>query len=872
LELVDRSDSLPAQPTQLIGRTRELFALRQLLLREDVRLVTITGTPGIGKTRLAIATAANLEPYFPHGVVFVDLSTVFDPARVCAAIGKALGLTELSLESSLERVQQGVRDQSLLVVLDNFEQVLPAATELASLLAASPRLKFLVTSRALLRVRWERVFETPPLDLPDLADLPALDLLGQIGAVALFVDRAEAAGSELRLSLGNARAVAELCVRLDGLPLALELAATQTRLIAPEALLARMEHRLDLLANGARDQPERQRTLRQAIDWSYRLLPEPEQGVFRRLGVFVGSISVDAAQAIVANAPGEPDVLATLAALAEQNLLRRDFSQVQPHSQLPDGQPCFRMLETIAEYARERLAEAGELSLVQYKYAVYWRDLAEAAEAELRGPTQVAWLNRLEREWPNMNAALTWSDRADQIELGVRLTAALGWFWHLRGGDRGDGRTWLDRFASRAAAIPSAAAARARALSVAGFLAQYQLDLPAALTLQEAALEIGRQIQRPDIVAAALGRLAHLSVFRTEVDTGDEQAAESYAHYRQLADRWGMAFALGARGLIARNQGRAEDATAYLNESLSLFREQGDRWGIAHVMLGLGQLALHRGDDRLAEECWEERLRLCRQLDNQTGVAHTLDLLATVAGRHSDHARAAAQFEEALAIKRKIGDRQAIAWSLQGLGEVALAQSDTRTAFAHFRDSLVLRRELAEAPGLVAALVAFARLAAVLGRPRRAVRLAAAATALYAAIGPTRAAQRYTEGVLSTQLNPTYPELDRAQRRLGPVQRAAAWDEGSAMLPEQALAEALGIETELPALEKPAPTGLTRREREVAELLAQGCTNRQIAAALVITEGSAHVQVVRLLSKLGFHTRAQVAAWVVGKGDLLKQD
>jgi predicted ATPase/DNA-binding CsgD family transcriptional regulator len=770
-----------------------------------------------------------------------------------------------------------VRDQSLLLVLDNFEQVLPAATDLASILAASLGLRLLVTSRAPLRLRWEHVFDVPPLELPDLAQLPTLDQLGQIAAVALFVDRARATGSDFRFDRSNARLVAELCVRLDGLPLALELAATQTRLVPPEALLTRIDHRLDHLTGGARDQPARQRTLREAIGWSYRLLPDAEQAAFRRLGVFVGGISLDAARAIVAPPGGEPDLLASLGTLVEQNLLRREI--------LPDGEPAFRMLETIRAYARERLAEARESEVVECRNAAYWCELAEAAEPELRRPNQVAWLDRLQWEWPNLRSALAWCERAGQTELGVRLAAALGWFWYLRGGDRSEGRAWLERFADLAASLQAAAPARARALSAAGFLAQYRLDLPTALALQEAALALGQVLQRRDLVAVALGRLAHVQMGRSEYERGDELAAASYARCRDLDDRWGMAFAVGTRGLIARSQGRVEDATPYLLDALELFRQHGDRWGIAHVLLGLGQLALHRGDRRDAEQSWEERLRLSRELDNQTAVAHTLDLLATVARERGDYPRAATRYAEALAIKRRIGDRQAIAWNLQGMGELAMLRGDFPIAYAQLRECLLLRREVADQPGLVASLLAFARLAAILHRPRRAVHLAGAAEALYHAIGPTRAVQHYSQAVLATALAPNDPDLGRAQRRLGRLQRTAAWEEGATMPLEEAVAEALGLEAELAAPTdktraatdssalaplrsaetgagaRPLPRDLTRREREVAALLARGYTNRQIAAALVITEGSAHLHVVRLLGKLGFHNRAQVAVW-----------
>jgi predicted ATPase/DNA-binding CsgD family transcriptional regulator len=874
--LSDRTSTLPAAPTRLIGRAQQVLAAGQLLLRDDVRLVTITGAAGIGKTRLAIAVAAQAEECFPDGALFVDLSAIADPTHVLGAIASGLGLPEANPASALERIQQALRGRSLLLVLDNFEQVLPAATDLAALLAGSQRLKLLVTSRAPLRIRWEHVFETPPLELPDLADLPAPERLADIASVALLLDRAHAAGSDLYLDHSSARAVAELCVHLDGLPLALELAATQTRLISPAAQLARMEFQLDLLAQGARDQPERQRTLREAIGWSYRLLSDTERAVFKRLGVFAGAISLDAAGAIAPALDSEAALLAILTALVDQNLLR--------HETLAGGEPCFRMLETIREYARERLAEAGELAYVQFRHAAYWCGLAEEAEIELRGPAQVVWLNELERQWPNLSAALAWCDRAGEVELGVRLAGALGWFWYLRGGDRWEGRVWLERFASGAATLPAAAPARARALSAAGVLAQYQLDLPAALVLQESALALGEALQLPEIVATALGRLAHLCLFRNEFGRAGELASASFEQFCLLGDGWGMAFALATRGLIARSQGLVADAFQYLQDSLTLFRQRGDRWGIAHVQLGLGQLALHSGDDHAAEQCWEERLLLSRELGNQTGVAHTLDLLATVAKQRGDHARATARFEEALAIKRKVGDRQASAWALQGLGEVALQRGDHRVAFAYLRESLLLRREINEQAGIVASLVAFARLAARLRRHRRALHLAAAAEALYRATGPAVAASHYSQPFAPTALTAGDPYIEQAEHLLGAARRTAAWAEGTALTAKQAATEALDLASAvekapnlaivgtpshvLPATtgtslaaEQPSPASLTRREREVAGLLARGYTNRQIGADLVITEGSAHLHVVRLLRKLNFHTRAQVAVW-----------
>jgi len=862
---------LPVQPSPLVGRGRDLAALSTLLRRGGARLVTITGPAGVGKTRLAVAAAAAVQARFPDGVVFADLSTVSDPACVLAAAARALGLPEAGPASSLERLADAVRDSPLLLVLDNLEQLLPAAPDLARLLEATRGLMLLTTSRVPLRLRWEHVVELPPLDLPDLTHLPSAARLGRVASVAMFLERARAAGADLRLDEANAPVVAELCVRLDGVPLALELAAIQARLLPLTALLARMEHPLDLLVDGCRDHAARHQTLRGALAWSHDLLTDGQRTVFRRLGAFVGGISLDAAQAVVAIEGGERELLAHLTALVDHNLLRREPD--------PAGAPRFRMLETVRAFARERLAAAGEVDDADRRHAAFWSGLAEAAEPELRGPGQLAWLDRFEREWPSLGAALAWCERVGHAELGVRLAAALGWFWYLRGGDRWEGRRWSERFAALAASVPGAAAARARALSAAGFFAQYQLDLPAALSLQEAALALAEEVGDQAVAATALGRLAHLCLFRVELARGDAFAAASHEACCGLGDRWGAAFALATRGLIARSEDRVDDAMRLLLDALSLFREHGDRWGSAHVLLGLGQVALRRGDAGMAEEYWRERLRLSRELGNEMAVGHTLDLLATVARQRGDHAGAAASLAEALAVRRKAGDRPAIAWIFQGMGELAMEQGDRAGAYAHLRASLLLRREVGDLPGVVASLVAFARLAAVVRRPRRALRLAGAAEALYRAMGPALAVQHYSQGVVPTALAAN-PDVDRARRLLGGAQRTAAWEEGEALALDQVIDEALELGAELgaptgpaardvavaPAGRGPAWSDLTRREREVAALLARGYTNRQIAEALIVTEGSAHLHVVRLLAKLSFHTRAQVAAWAVAQG------
>ena len=848
--MIRLTSSLPAQPTPLIGRSHAIMALCELVLADAVRLVTITGAAGIGKTRLALAAANDVEPSFTEGATFVDLSTVTEPGQVLVAIGRGLGLLDLTQATAFERVRRVVRTGSHLLVLDNFEQVLPAATEVARLLAETDQLKVLVTSRTTLRIRWEHVFEVSPLELPD--------------AVTLFLERAIAAGAD-PAEYKDDPAVADLCLRLDGLPLAVELAATQARSMSPRAQLTRLDRRLDLLASGARDQPARQRTLREAIGWSYRLLSEDLRRLFRRLSVFVGSISLDAARGIAEPGADESRVLANLMELADFNLLR--------HERADGGEISFGMLETIRDYAREQLADSGEMHEVQLAYAMYWRDLAERAAGELHGSRQIEWLDCLERERSNINAVLTWCYQTDQLELGLRLAAAMSWFWYLRGGDRSEGRAWLERFAHRAAGLSSVSAreARARALIGAGVIAQYQLGRPAALSLLESALELGREMDHPGLVAEALGRLAHLNLFRAELEHADELATASYDGCRALSDTWGMAFALSMRGFIARSRDHSEDAEQFLRESLALFNECGDRWGVAHVMLGLGQLAHAHGNDVAAADCWQERLRLSREIDNQTAVAHTLDLLATLARDNNDYARSAELFREALSIKRRIGDRQALAWALQGVGELALVRNELREAATSFEEALRLRRETDDRAGLVVSLLAFARLSARLGRARRAIRLAGVAIALHHDIGPSLAVQHYSQQMLPATVPALSEEIQRAERRLGPKQRDAAWKEGAALPLEQAIQEALDLAAELARAGTTATrssTTLTPREKEIAGLLARGCSNREIAAALVITEGSAHVQVVRLLSKLGVHSRAQAAVWAAGQAEL----
>ncbi len=728
-------NNLPVQPTPFIGRAQEVAAVTALLCREDVRLLTLTGPGGTGKTRLGLQVAADLSDRFADGVFFVNLAPLTDPELVVPTIAQALGVREQRNQPLLDSLKDHLRDRHLLLLLDNFEQVITAAVQVAELLAACPPLKILVTSRVVLRVQAERECAVPPLSLPDPKHLPDPVALSQYEAVALFIERAQAVRSDFAMTGENATAIAAICQQVDGLPLAIELAAGRSKLFSPQALLSRLKNRLKLLVGGAQDLPLRQQTLRGTIAWSYDILEEAEQRLFRRLAVFVGGCTLEAAEA-VCNTHGdlEIDVLDAVARLVDKSLLRQEAQA--------DGEPRLLMLETIREYALERLAESGEAEAMQRQHAAFFLAMAEEAEPKLRSAEQSTWRSRLEVEYDNLRAALRWTLENQEAEMGLRLAGALYRFWrycnHLR-----EGRSWLEQVLAQPGA-KARTIARATALRGAGFLAFSQGDFPEAHRLLEESVSIGREVgaEGRRELAHGLTTLAYVALLQGNLSAAHELAGEGVRLFQEVEEAWGTALALHHLGKATSELGDLVAARALLEESSALFHIIGDK-----VLLGL-----------------------------------PIDALGLVALRQGDFAGARAHFEEALSFAREMGDEKFIADALAHLGTVALRVGDYQQAAALYGQSLVLFWIRGYRENIDEGLAGLAAVASLLGQPERAACLFGAVEALREGSGislpPLRRAE-YDRTV----------EVIRAH--LDEATFAQAWAQGRAMPPEQVIVEVL---------------------------------------------------------------------------------
>ncbi len=678
--------NLPAQANMLVGREREAMEVVALLRRDDVRLVTLTGPGGTGKTRLGVQAAAECLDFFPDGVFFVPLADVVDSARVLSQIAETLGVSEGGGQTLATRLNAAIREQRLLLLLDNFEQVAVAGRAISQLLAAAPGLKALVTSRSALHVYGEREYPVPPLPLPDRRRSTPVEQLMQYEAVRLFVVRAQEVKADFTLTPANAKVIADICYRLDGLPLAIELAAARIKLLTPQALLQRLTHSLQVLTGGARDLPARQQTLRGAIDWSYTTLGIDEQTLFARMAVFAGGGTLTAIETIC-DAPHDltMDVIDGLSSLADKSLLR----QVEDR----EGEPRFAMLGTIREYALERLEALGELAAMRHAHTMYYLALAEEAEPYLAGAAKNVWLARLEEEHDNVRVSLRNALEAGEYEAATRLVAVFWRFWSVRG-YLTEGRRWIERALEHAEDVPPLV--RAKALDGLGALMRAQGEHAAAHQRYEESLAIRRGLGHQAGIAHSLSNLASMAGDLGDFERARDLYEECLAIRRAMGDTEAVTRTLINLGILAQRQGDYAAARARYEESLVIGRTERHQQAIAHALMNLGAVAQDQGDYATARAHYEESLKAGRAAGDTSTIGFALNNLGAMARLQGDFAAARSFYQQSLVLRRELGDMRAIAFSLTNLGMIAERQGDDAAARMHFDEALAIRRELGD--------------------------------------------------------------------------------------------------------------------------------------------------------------------------------
>lgn len=816
--------NLPPELTSFVQREDEVRRIRALLA--TTRLVTLTGTGGAGKTRLALRVAAVVRDEFPDGVFFVPLAGVAHANLVARAIAQALGVTDSGQQSLVDSLGQYIGRKRLLLVLDNFEHVMAARDDVADLLATTERLTILVTSLDPLHIYGEHQFPVLPLALPSEADARRLspgDLMGN-AAVRLFVERAQAVQPHFALNTDNARDVVAICRRVDGLPLAIELAAARISMFPPHALLARLDHRLSLLTGGPVNLSPRQQTLRNTLDWSYNLLDPGEQALFRRLAVFRGSFDLDIVAAL---GESQGDAAEGVAALLDKSLL-----MTSPSAGADGDAARFAMLETVREYALEQLTHAGEAAGVQRAHARVMLDLAERAAPELTSGRRGPWLSRLDLEIDNLRAALEWAvaDGTDaSVTLGLRLAAALLWFWRFRG-YAAEGQTWVAQLVDLPlAATPAARETRAAALVSGGALAWLRDDHATARAWLEESARLAQTAGQTRVEAYALANLGQALMGQQDFAAARAVERESVRLFRALDDRWGLAQALLFLGRAERDGGDHEAARAAAEASLRLFTDLGDEWAMALSLSHLAFLDYLQGDTRQARQRLEQRLAIEARLGDKWSTNQALLLLANIDLAEGDFTRAAGLCRRGMAGLREFGLEAALVDPLDVLG-CALAG---------------------------------------LGQYEAAARVWGAATAIREASRLTPSAGRRADIHFDAF-------VARARDALGAERLAAAIAAGAALSLDDAVAlaappaspDTAALSAASPAI-PPAPTTgspLTPRETEVLRLIAQGRTNQQIAVALTMSTHTVHRHISHILTKLDAPSRSAAVATATQRG------
>ena len=805
--------NLPIPLSTFIGREHEIREIQTLLLSN--RLVTLTGPGGFGKTRLALKIAQELMGEFHEHVWFVELATVADPVFVPQTIAAALNVREQSRLALIDVLTEYLARSPSLLILDNCEHLILTCAQISeTLLKQCPDLKILVTSRERVGITGETTWSVPALSLPDhkpwtnpLSAGDAVHSYRESESVQLFLARAEAILPDFRLTAENGAWIAEICRRLDGMPLAIELAAARVRALSVQQIAQRLDDRFHLLSSGSRTAPPRHQTLAATLDWSYALLSESEKNVLQVLSIFSGGAALEAVEAVCMPEVESEEMLEILSRLVDKSLVRVDS--------LERGITRYHLLETIRQYASEKLVESGREEKARDCHLNYFIQFAENAEVHLSGTNQLQWLEGYEAEHGNLRAALDWCNADEhKAEVGLRLAAACGRFWRLRG-YLSEGRMQLSEVLSRAGARPRTIT-RARALTLLANLLYLQSDYPAMHPLAEEALSLWREL-------------------------GEEGKA-------------GAAFTLDLLGELATEEGDYESPPKLFQEAMEIYKELNDTRGISQIHMQLGWAAMRAGDYPTAQSHLEEFLNLARQVGDVTDLAYAFSGLGEVAIRQGQYTRAISLLEQSLDLNREHGDKWGTGTLLGSLGWIALRQRDFKRMREKLGESLSVRTEISDRGGIAWCLEKLAEAKYEQHEFQEAAKIFGHAESVRAPIGSVidPADQRDYKRILSG-----------LRSALGEDAFEVLWQAGTSMPLNQVIECALH---EAPQAEKEKFAGLTAREREVAALIAQGKSNREIAEAMTVGVKTVETYVTRILNKLDFDSRVQIATWVVNKG------